>query len=194
MQPRTAPRVTPIVGLLASNPAFFEAARAPLERSFGPIELTSALFPFDGTDYYGASMGAGLKRCFFSFKNFADPAALADWKLASNALEERLKPVLAHGGNPERPINIDPGYITGSKLILATTKDFAHRIYLRDGIFAEITLAFRAGKWLHHQFTFPDFKSGAYDVFLKKVRDNHLRKSRALNAARGPDCVPLSPG
>ena len=194
MEPRAAPRVTPIVGLLASNPAWFDAAREALEKLFGPLDLVSPHFQFGPTAYYTPSMGAELKRCFFSFKNFGDPTQLADWKIACNALEESLKTVLAPTGIPSRPINIDPGYVTGSKLVLASAKDFAHKIYLRDGIFAEITLAFRAGKWLSHRMTFPDFKSGEYDNYLKKVRDGHLHRSRLLNATVAPGCVPFSPG
>ena len=68
------------------------------------------------------------------------------------------------------------GYLTGAKLVLASTKDFAHRLYLRDGIFAEITLSFRGDAWASHHFTFPDFKSGIYDAFLKQARDQHLEK------------------
>ncbi len=83
----------------------------------------------------------------------------------------------------ERPINLDPGYISGAKLVLASTKDFAHRIYMRDGIFAEITMGFRGDSWVSHHFTFPDFKSGMYDDFLKKARDWHLRKIRNLPSA-----------
>lgn len=177
-EPILQQRVTPLVALLAADTAFFDAVQKPLEELLGPVELRSPLFPFNPTDYYTPTMGANLKRCFFSFHNFADPAAMPDWKLATNALEEKLAPLLAPGGTPPRPINIDPGYVTGAKLVLATTKDFAHRIYLRDGIFAEITMAFRRGVWLSHQFTFPDFKSGIYDKFLRRVRDNHLRKSR----------------
>jgi hypothetical protein len=177
-EPILQQRVTPLVAMLAADPAHFDAAQAPLEALLGPVELRSPYFPFNPTEYYTPTMGANLMRCFFSFHNFADASALPDWKLASNALEARLAPILAPTGTPPRPINIDPGYVTGAKLVLATTKDFAHRIYMRDGIFAEITMAFRRGVWLTHQFTFPDFKSGIYDKFLRRVRDNHLCKSR----------------
>ena len=170
--------VTPLVALLAQRDAFFDAARAPLETLLGPIKFESELYDFARTEYYDTEMGLGPKRKFFAFDRKADPAELADWKLATNALEKTLAPLLAPSGQPARPINIDPGYVTSAKLLLASTKDFAHRIYLRDNIYAEITLNFRAGKWLHHYFTFPDFKSGAYDAFLKKVRDHHMHTTR----------------
>src|SRR5439155_23832817 len=111
------------------------------------------LFPFEKTSYYSSSMGEGLQRQFFTFQNLLDPAGLVDWKLATNALEEQLKPALQVHGRPERPINLDVGYLTGAKLVLASTKDFAHRLYLRDGIFAEITMGFRGDSWVSHDFT-----------------------------------------
>ncbi|MCY3024057.1 MAG: DUF4416 family protein [Planctomycetota bacterium] len=183
---RTPRFVTPLVAMLAGDPAHFEVAKGPLEALFGPIGLESPLYPFDKTDYYAASMGAVLHRKFFSFERLADPGELAGWKLATNAMEADVKRTLCSAAPPrgteslpnlpERPVNLDVGYITGAKLVLASTKDFAHRLYLRDGIFAEITLSFRGDSWVGHQFTFPDFKSGMYDAFLKQVRDRHLRK------------------
>jgi hypothetical protein len=168
--------------MLSSDAARFERARGPLEELFGPVELESPVHPFEVTTYYAASMGPGLQRKFLAFERLADAGALAEWKLACNALEQRLrKELLAAGatGLPERPINIDPGYISASKLVLASTKDFAHRVYLREGIFAEITLAFRGEAWVSHQFTFPDFKSGMYDAFLRQVRERHMRKMKS---------------
>ncbi len=164
--------------MLASDAAFFQAARAPLENLFGPIELESPLYPFEKTEYYTASMGPMLKRQFFTFRKLRDPADLADWKLATNRMELELKDTLAASGAtlPARPINLDAGYVTGAKLVLATTKDFAHRIYLRDGIFAEITMSFRVDSWEGHFFTFPDYKNGTYDKFFMKIRSHHLRK------------------
>jgi hypothetical protein len=175
-QPRTPRLVTPLVAMLAGEQSWFEAARTPLEELFGPVELESPLYAFDKTEYYDTSMGKALKRQFFTFKKLADPAGLVDWKLTTNQLEEQLKTKHSVPAGVERPINLDPGYLTGAKLILASTKDFAHRIYIRDGIFAEITMGFRGDAWVSHDFTFPDFKSGMYDEFLKKARDWHLRK------------------
>ena len=163
--------------MLASDASYFLAARAPLEALLGPIELESPLYPFEKTEYYTASMGPNLKRQFFTFRKRRDPAVLPDWKLATNRMEEELKVELAKAGVVSaRPINLDPGYVTGAKLVLATTKDFAHRIYLRDGIYAEITMSFRVDSWEGHFFTFPDYKNGTYDKFFMKIRSHHLRK------------------
>lgn len=179
---QSPPLVTPLVAMLAGDPSAFAAARAPLEQLLGPVAFESQRWPFQKTEYYTATMGVGLQRCFFSFEHFANPAALADWKLATNILEQELAAKLAPSGSPARPINLDPGYVMGSKLVLASTKNFTHRIYLRDGIFAEITLQYRADGWVSHQFTFPDFRSGMYDKFLDKVRAEHLKKAKARNS------------
>ena len=168
--------------MLAGDPAYFAAAKPLLEELLGPVALESPVYAFDCTTYYAATMGPDLKRKFFVFDPLSDPGSLPAWKLATNALEANLREQLRAAAAreqreiPERPINLDVGYLTGAKLVLASTKDFAHRLYLRDGIFAEITLSFRKDAWASQQFTFPDFKSGMYDPFLKQARDRHLRK------------------
>jgi hypothetical protein len=175
-EPHIPQSVTPIVAMLSGKPSHFQAAKSPLEELLGPVELESPLFPFDKTEYYTGEMGSGLLRQFFSFRILADPSLLVAWKLATNAIEVALQKALVEPGSPPRPVNLDVGYLTGAKFVLASTKDFAHRLYLREGIYAEITLGFRRDGWVGHAFTFPDFKSGIYDDFLKKVRDWHLRK------------------
>jgi hypothetical protein len=174
--------VTPIVAMLAREKDWFAQAKAPLEAMFGPVELESPLYPFDRSVYYTPTMGSGLKRQFFSFRNLADPAALVDWKLATIALEAKLgqdfRSIYPDADLPERPINLDAGYLTSAKLVLASTKDFAHRIYLRDGIFAEITLSYRVDAWTSHYFTFPDFRCGTYHHYFKRLRDRHMKKTK----------------
>ena len=168
--------VTPLVAMLFGRDEDYAPCVAELENLFGPLELESPVYAFEKTEYYRATMGPALRRRFITFKRLADPAALADWKLATNALEERYARTLAGGGGVARPVNLDSGYLTGAKLVLASTKDFAHRLYLRAGIFAEITLAFRNGEWLAHEYTFPDYRAPEYHAFLKQARDAHLRK------------------
>ncbi|MCK6471250.1 MAG: DUF4416 family protein [Planctomycetes bacterium] len=172
--PHAPVMVTPLVALLYGSEAQYAAAREALEGRFGAVELESPAFPFTSTDYYAAQMGESITRRFLTFARLADASELAAWKLFSNELEGKLAARFA--GGPPRPVNVDPGYVTGAKLVLASTKDFAHRIYLRDGIFAEITLRFRDGAWQAHEFTFPDFRAETYHSFLKQARDKHLAK------------------
>jgi len=173
---RTPPLATPIVAMLSGDTELFERARGPLEALLGPVGQESEFYPFEKTAYYNESMGLGLKRKFFAFRPLADSADLPAWKHGTNAVEKQIKNALPEAGRYDRPINLDVGYMTGAKLVLASTKDFAHRIYLYDCIFAEITLGFRGDSWVSHYFTFPDYKSGLYDTYLKKVRLWHLKK------------------
>ncbi len=127
---------------------------AARDRVLGPLALASERFVFAETGYYDASMGTELRKCFWVTERLADPAQLAAWKIMTNGWEDELaaQPELAGlTRSEERPVNIDPGYITMAKLLLASTKDHAHRIYLERGIFAEITLMYRHKQWEHHE-------------------------------------------
>jgi hypothetical protein len=70
-----------------------------------------------------------------------------------------------------RPLNLDPGYLTLGKLLLASTKDFAHRIYLGRGIYAEVTLQYKHGAWRHHEYTFADYRRADYQRFFSQCRE-----------------------
>jgi hypothetical protein len=140
---------------------------------WGAPDIVSDPVPFMTTDYY-RDIAPRLLRRFAAFMGPADglvPAGgLPDWKRASIGIE-------AESRSP-RIVNIDPGYLDGARLVLASTKDHAHRIYLRDGIYAEVTLRFRFGKWASFDYTFPDFASGVYDDFLSEARNSWLKADR----------------
>jgi hypothetical protein len=172
--------VTPLAAVLYGRETHFATARRALTDWFGSPLLESAAFPFNATKYYEKEMGANLLRRFLFFDDLSDPAELAAWKIRSNELERELAEILRAGEReaPPRPVNIDVGYLTAAKLVLASTKDFAHRLYLRDGIFGEITLSWRKDRWTAHQFTFPDFQSGTYDEVLTQARFMHMRKTK----------------
>ena len=163
---------TPVLPILAAFSRHDDAlawARAMTPKLWGPIALESEPFPFDHTRYYDASMGPGLKKRFLTPVETADPSDLLDWKLTTNAWEETYA---AESGHAEpRPLNLDPGYITLGKLVLASTKDFAHRIYLGRGIYAEITLFYRRHRWEHHEWTFADYRQAGYQDFFTRCRD-----------------------
>ena len=149
-------------------------ARQRAEAVWGPLGLASERFVFDATDYYEPAMGAGLEKCFFAFQRLIDPGTLAELKHATNAWEREYAESAAHA--EPRPLNLDPGYITPAKLVLASTKDHAHRLYLRDGIYAEVTLSFRDGRWQPHGWTYPDYRREDYHKFFDECR-RHLRSS-----------------
>jgi hypothetical protein len=143
-------------------------------RHWGPVALTSETFDFEQTSYYRQTMGDGLKKVLFAFEDLIEPPKLVSAKHESNAWEQQY---LAASAWPEpRPLNLDPGYLTEAKLVLATTKDRDHRIYLAEGIFAEVTLYYRRGSgWCGREWTYPDYRDGAYHPFLNQCRQ-YLRK------------------
>ena len=137
---------------------------------FGPLQAESPVFEFVETDYYEASMGTGLKKQFLTFQNLFNPGQLPQVKRWSNEWEQKYA---LQSDHPEpRPLNLDPGYLTLAKLVLASTKDHAHRIYLHDGIYAEVTLNFRHGGWKPSEWTFPDYRRDDYQQFFLSCRQN----------------------
>jgi len=168
-----------IAGILTSIPELLGQIGETLEKYFGLIDLRSDVLPFTFTDYYNEEMGKGILRQFYSFEKLIMPDELASIKVQTNHIEESIT---ASGKYPvKRPINIDPGYLNESRLILASTKDFSHRIYLRDGIYAEVTLNYRGGRYESFPWTFPDYKSSDYHKFLLKARELYVRKLKKRN-------------
>ena len=155
----------------------FDWARRRCEAVWGPVALASPRFAFDMTQYYADAMGRELKKELLAFDRQIDPANLADAKIASNQLEDEL--VQSREWSVERPVNIDPGYLTEAKLVLATTKDRDHRIYVGKGIFAEVTLFFRGGAWQSSRWTYPDFQQSEYHEFFDRCRE--LLRNRIRN-------------
>lgn len=147
----------------------------------GATDEVSDVWPFDSTDYYELEMGENLKRRFVSFEQLINPDGLADTKILTNDLERRIA---YDCGLPEtqRLVNLDPGYVTLSKLVLATTKDFSHRVYLRDGIYAESTLHYEGEKWIAWPWTYPDYADERYHGFFDRVRGRYRAKLNALSS------------
>lgn len=143
-------------------------ARRRAAAAWGEPVLESEPFAFRETEYYRRSMGEDLKKVFWGFAPGVDPARLPEIKLETNGWEAEFALGAARG--EERPLNVDPGYLSLGKLILASTKDFTHRIYLSQGIYAEVTLSYQHGRWQHHQWTFPDYQREDYQAFFSRCR------------------------
>ena len=165
-----------LVGMLASDPEEFDLARELLLRRFGPVAEESDTFPFDVTHYYDSELGTPIYRKFLSFAPLIDPGNLAAIKCLTNELEQLR--ARERGTQPRRPVNLDPGYVDAARLVLATTKDRAHRIYLAQGIYAEVTLIYEKGAWQLLPWTYPDYRAPTYHPFLTEVRRTYLRKLR----------------
>ena len=158
-----------ICGMIASDAERFADALGPLVEAFGPTDLLSEVAAFDFTDYYNAEMGSPLWRQFASFARTVAPESLVEAKIRTNAIEAEFA-AQAPGRKTRRPINLDPGIIEPSKLVLASMKNFSHRIYLGRGVYGEVTLLYHRGRWEALGWTFPDYASGRYNAFLDASR------------------------
>lgn len=149
-------------------------ARHRAESHWGPIALESERFAFTETDYYQRTMGSGLRKTFFAFETLVDPGELAALKLTTNRWEIEYASSAAH--EQPRPLNLDPGYLSQAKLVLATTKDRDHRIYIGRGIFAEVTITYRRGAgWCGREWTYPDYLRPDFHEFFDRCR-SYLRQ------------------
>ncbi|NND99603.1 MAG: DUF4416 family protein [Pirellulaceae bacterium] len=139
-----------------------------LIESWGTIAHTSPPLPFEANGFYDQQMGTGLQKVLVAMTDLCEPGTLAQWKLSTNQWEKDYANQADH--SESRPLNLDCGYITQAKLVLATTKDRDHRLYLCDGIFAEVTLNYVGKKWIHHRWTYPDYRTEQVAEFAQKCR------------------------
>jgi Domain of unknown function (DUF4416) len=167
-EPRPPAPVLLVAAVFGRRPETLSWAKTRLEADYGPVDRVSAAFPFNQTDYYAEAMGTDLRKQFLAFRNLIGPDRLAEIKLHTNAIERELAEAGRHA--EPRPVNIDPGYLNLGKFLLATTKDQAHRVYLRDGIFAEVTLHFEAGAFVPWPWTYADYRLPAVLDFLREAR------------------------
>ena len=136
-----------------------------IESVFGEIEIRSNVFEFsEYTDYYDSEMGENLQKLFLAFAKLKEPDYLIQHKIQSNHLEEDFLI------NEQRQVNIDPGYLTEAKVVLATTKDYSHRIYLGKGIFGDLHLYFENGSYKKQLWTYPDYQQQLAIDFFNRLR------------------------
>lgn len=159
-------RVKMFCGFIYREENILSEARDMLAARFEKTDIEAGPFVFDFTDYYRKEMGEKLKRRFFSFTGLVSPDACHKWKIFTNKLEERFSRSLPHG----RAINIDPGYMDMAKVVLLSTKDFFHRIYLDGGIFAELTMYYQKNDYRFLPWTYPDYRSEESLDFFRAMR------------------------
>jgi hypothetical protein len=178
-QPRAVQPALLVVAAFSRYPEALAWARQCLEQENGPTCRASDAFAFHQTAYYAPTMGEGLRKQFLVFRDLVMPDRLTAIKLRTNALETELA---ASGAYAEvRPLNLDPGLMTLGKFMLATTKDQAHRIYLGEGIYAEVTLHYRGGAWAAWPWTYADYREPEVLAFLGEAREDLRRLLKGRN-------------
>jgi hypothetical protein len=164
-----------IASLLTGELSLLNRVKEALIHPLGPIDFESELLPFDHTDYYTPEFGPGLQRQIVTFERLVDPADLPAIKRQTNDLEWAL----AKGDH--RPVNIDPGYVSLGKLVLASTKNHAHRLYLGQGVYGEGTLTYQRGRFRPWPWTYPDYASDHYCALFDQIRDRYKAQLRQLD-------------
>lgn len=151
-------------GALYCQGKYLSLARERLEALFGEIAIETDPISWEFSNYYEQELGRPILRNFLFFRDRINPETLGSIKLATNEIEHQLS------DKGRRNINLDPGYMTSSKVVLASTKNYSHRIYLSRGIFAEVTLVYRDGRYRPHLFTYRDFCSDEYAEIFENAR------------------------
>jgi hypothetical protein len=172
---RTPQPVKLIASLLTGEADLLVEARIRLSQTFGPVDFESELLPFDHTDYYSPEFGPGLQRQIVTFERLIDPGSLPAIKRQTNDLEQSL---LRDG---KRRVNIDPGYVSLGKMVLASTKDHAHRLYLGQGTYGEGTLTYQRGRFRPWPWTYPDYASDHYCGLFDTIRERYKAQLRGMD-------------
>ena len=167
-KPNTAEPVKLVFSVFATEVARLNETIIILSNAYGQPDFISSVIPFDYTSYYCAEMGETLVRRFLTMEKLIRPEELPDIKLATNEIENKS------ALDSRRQVNIDPGYISKAHLILATGKAYTHRPYLRDGIYADLTLVYQGKKFCSLPWTYPDYADEKQLLMLSKIRAKYL--------------------
>ncbi len=154
--------------------SIYERVKAGLIEKFGSIDTLSAIFNFSFTQYYSEEMGANLNKQLLGFEQLIGPGSLADIKIMTNEIEVQFSI------NGKRQVNIDPGYLAAEKVVLATTKNFDHRIYLGKGIYGDVHLRYRGNKFIMNEWTYPDYREMIVIEFFARLRKKYMKKFHKL--------------
>jgi Domain of unknown function (DUF4416) len=164
-----------ICGIIFSKEEYLQRAEGRLVELYGPPDSRSPHFDFDLTDYYEPQMGKNLKRIFLSFLDLIPPEQLSEIKGRTNRLEQEIR---REWKADLRIVNLDPGYLTAAALIMATAKDFSHRVPLSQGIYAHLEFLFTKTGIRRLDWTYPDFLKEAYQKYFMSVRAIYLDQLR----------------
>ncbi len=164
-----------VIGIFTAEQALLARVLEDLTRQFGDIDLMSGWMPFDYTRYYEQEMGQALVRRMMAFKSLVSQGALSEIKQKTNAIEKTLS-LQGH-----RRVNIDPGYMLRERFVLATGKNFAHRIYIGHHIYADLTLIFHRGAFESLPWTYPDYTAPETQAFLYRVRNKYIKDAQSFS-------------
>ena len=167
-EPQTAKPAKLVIGVFTPSKKKIDNLALELSSQFGQIDLVSSWMDFNYTSYYEPEMGPALVRRVFAFKRLIEQGQLAAVKIATNQIEQ------AYSTGGKRAANIDPGYMLHERFVLASGKNFSHRIYIGLGIYADLTLIYQKGSFQKLPWTYPDYSDQALLNFLDQVRRKYI--------------------
>ena len=182
--PKEPDKVKLISSLFSPKKEIIENVILQFSKVFGPVDWTSPELLFDRTRYYAEEMGWPLYRRFISFSKLISADHLSEIKLNTNRVEQQYL------SDEKRTVNIDPGYISAERLVLATGKNYSHRIYLSKGIFADLTLLFQRGHFETLKWTYPDYADQKVIAFFYEIRKKYIKQLKELRQFdKKYDCI-----
>ncbi len=168
--------VQPVLSILSSRwDDIWPGLGERLEHIFGKIEYISRDIPFVETSYYNEELGEPIYRRVFSFEGLVPPQELIEIKIKTNELEDEFR-----DREGKRIFNLDPGILSLERFVLATGKEYTHRIYLGKGVWADLTLIFQKGQWRSLPWTYPDYAGDELKGILYLIRESYKQKLRKL--------------
>jgi hypothetical protein len=195
-KPAPAEPVKLAVSIFYANHHLLKEVLSGLSSEYGDVDFISQEMPFNYTQYYAKEMGSSLSRRFVFFEAPVRPESLPDVKLFTNCMEDRFsienetglespscrgkdgKPIAGDFQSRRRQVNIDPGYISKAHLILATGKGYTHRPYLRDGIYADVTLIYTEKSFHSLPWTYPDYAEKKVIELFNRIRAKYIEQTR----------------
>jgi len=173
-QLRLARDVKLFVAVTFNNEQLYENIKSILTAHFGEVDTLSAIYEFIYTQYYAKEMGVNLQKQILGFEKLIRPESLPDIKLLTNEIEYQFSL------ENKRQVNLDPGYLSAAKVVLATTKNFDHRIYLGKGIYGDVHLRYRGNKFIMNEWTYPDYRDMIVIEFFARLRKKYMKVYRKM--------------
>ncbi|UCD90277.1 MAG: DUF4416 family protein [Desulfobacterales bacterium] len=167
-QPQRPEPAKLVIGVFLKDKSLIALVAKDLSEAFGPMDMISHWFSFDFTTYYEREMGAPLFRRMFVFESLIEQHALPEIKIFTNQLE------LTYSKNNKRTVNVDPGYMLRERFVLASGKNFSHRIYIGKRIYADLTLIYTKGRFRALPWTYPDYRDEDMLAYLEKIRGKYV--------------------
>ncbi|HSO66345.1 MAG TPA: DUF4416 family protein, partial [Desulfatirhabdiaceae bacterium] len=98
-------------------------------------------------------------------------------KILTNTIESDMSE------HDRRTVNIDPGYLLRERFVLATGKNYAHRIHIGNGVYADLTLLYQNGGFQTLPWTYPDYAQQNIQKYLIMVRRKYIEDMKKEKSA-----------